>query len=359
MFFNIDADKGKVIRGWLAPDNPSATPKILVRAQGYNDFEIEGTIQRNDILNLGVHSTGMVGFEVNDSLIPGLEKIENVEFFEAESRLPIFRRFLPARHIERNLFLFDCSVRPLERILANAKSKFALNYTASERHAFETMLVIINNKSAKSIFITGRSSYTRYSHYLENANFTTAALLGDPFEELAQRLLLLSLIQKSDASHLLPQLFTGLTPLADLARDLPLDDSKALLQRFRQATDAQREALASPMTRTFACNVNEHPERRHVPMALENLASMNLVGVRSQFQAFGSLLAGIIGADLVGDYEPVLHPSIRALADRLSGISLVSDLVEDDLALYSFAQESVNAALNNQGEAVARDTQTI
>jgi hypothetical protein len=359
MFFNIDVDNGSVIRGWLAPDNPSATPRILVRAQGYNDFEIEATIQRNDVLNLGVHSTGMVGFEVNETIIPELAKIENIEFFESESRTPIFRRYLPGRHIERNLFLFDCSVRPLEPVLAAARSKFVLNYPASERYAFETMLVILNNKSAKSIFVTGRTSYVRYAHYLENANFTSVALLGDPFEELAQRLLLLNLIQKSDASHLVSLFFSGIAPLADFARDLPLDDNKALLQRFRQATDAQREALASPMTRMFGCGVNENPERRHVATALENLASMNLVGVRGQFPAFASLLAGIIGVDIIGDFDPVAHPTIRTLADRLSGISLVSDLLEDDIALYSFAQESVNAALNDQGDAIARDTQTI
>lgn len=359
MFFNIDVDAGKSIRGWLAPDNPSAIPKILVRAQGCDEFTIEATIQRGDVRDLGVHSTGMVGFEVNASMVPGLENLENVELLEAETGIPIFRRFLPGRHIEKKVFFFDCSVRPLERILANAKSKFTLNYPSSERYAFETMLVIINNAACKSIFISGRSNYNRYAHYLGNVGYVTAALLGDPFEELAQRLLLLSLIQKSDAAHLLPLLFTGVTPLVDFAKDLPLDDSKALLQKFRLATDAQREALVSPMTRTFGCNVGEEPDRRHVSVALENLASMNLVGVRSEFAAFGELLAGLIGQDLVGDFEPVVHPTIRALADRLSRISLVADLLEDDLALYSYVEESIRSALSDPAGVVARDTQTM
>lgn len=359
MFFNIDADYGSSIVGWLAPDNPSATPRIVVRAQGFNDFEIGATIQRDDIRDLGVHSTGMVGFEVTAELIPGLEKIESIEFREAESGIQIFRRHLSGKHIDQKLFFFDCSVRPLEQVLTRAKQKFTMNYSSSERYAFETMLVIINNSFSNSIFISGRSSYIRYAHYLENAKFMTVALLGDPFEELAQRLLLLNLIQKSDAAHILDMLFSGITPLVDFARDLPLDDSKALLQRFRLATDAQREALVSPMTRTFGCSIGENPERRHVPIALENLASMTLVGVRSQFQTFGSLLAGLIGADIVGDFEPVVHPTIRVLADRLSGISLVSDLLEDDLALYSFAQQSINSVLSDQADVITRDTQTI
>jgi hypothetical protein len=86
---------------------------------------------------------------------------------------------------------------------------------------------------------------------------------------------------------------------------------------------------------------------------------MELVGVRSRFRDFSALLAGILGHDLTGDYEPVVHPSISALADRLSRISLVADLLEADLALYSFAEESVVSALSDDADVVARDTHTM
>jgi hypothetical protein len=207
--------------------------------------------------------------------------------------------------------------------------------------------------------MSGRSSYPRYSHFLANAQFTTAALLNDPFEELAQRLVILSLIQKSDSTHMLPLLFSGLTALTKFARDLPIEDTKGMLAKFRNVTDEEREALMSPMTRMFGCIPGETPERRHVTAALENLASMDLVGARSRFRDFSALLAGILGHDLAGDYEPVVHPSISALADRLSRISLVADFLEDDLALYSFAEESIVSALSDDGNVVARDTQTM
>ena len=165
--------------------------------------------------------------------------------------------------------------------------------------------------------------------------------MSDPFEELAQRLVILSLIQKSDSARMLPLLFTGLTALTKFVSDMSFEDSKGLLAKFRNATDEEREALVSPMTRMFGCNPGEAPERRHVTAALENLASMDIVGVRSRFRDFSALLAGMLGHDLTGDYEPVVHPSISALADRLSRISLVADLLEDDLALYSFAEELI------------------
>ncbi len=359
MFFNIDADDGAAIRGWLAPDNPSAIPKILVRRPGEEDIEISATIERPDVRDLGMHSTGLVGFVVDDSVIAGLSGIQDVELLEADSGVLIYRRFQQGRHIERKLFFFDSSIRPIEKLAGRAKSLFTLTYPSTERYPFETMLVLINNSFNKSIFMSGRSSFPRYSHFLANAGFTTAALLGDPFEELAQRLILLNLIQRSDASHMLPRLFTGLTALTDFVRDLPLEDPKGLLAKFRLATDAERDALVSPMTRMFGCNPGETPERRHVSAALENLASMDLVGVRSRFHDFSALLAGLLGHDLTGDYEPVIHPTVSALADRLSRISLVADLLEDDLALYSFAEESIGVVLSDQADLVARDTQTI
>lgn len=359
MFFNIDADDGAAIRGWLAPDNPSALPKILVRRPGEEDIEISATIQRPDVRDLGVHATGLVGFLVDDKLVQGLAGVEDIELLEADTGILIYRRFKKGQHIERKFFLFDGSIRPIEKLGGRSRNLFTLTYASTERYAFETMLVLINNSFNKSIFMSGRSSFPRYSHFLSNAKFTTAALLSDPFEELAQRLVILSLIQKSNSTHMLPLLFTGLTALTNFVRDLPLEDPKGILAKFRNVTDEEREALISPMTRMFGCIPGETPERRHVSGALENLASMELVGVRSRFRDFSALLAGILGHDLTGDYEPVVHPSISALADRLSRISLVADLLEADLALYSFAEESIVSALSDDGDVVARDTQTI
>ncbi len=358
MFFNIDYDNGGVICGWLAPDNPSAVPKILVRRPGEEDIEISATIQRPDVRDLGVHVTGLVGFAVDGSIVKGLPDLENIELLDADTGILIYRRFKAGKHIERKFFLFDSSIRPIEKLGGRSKNLFTLTYPSTERYGFETMLVLINNGFNKSIFMSGRSSYPRYSHFLSNAQFMTAALLSDPFEELAQRLVILSLIQKSDSTRMLPLLFTGLTALTNFVRDLPFEDSKGMLAKFRNVTDQEREALMSPMTRMFGCIPGETPERRHVTAALENLASMDLVGVRRRFRDFSALLTGILGHDLAGDYEPVAHPSISALAERLSRISLVADLLEDDLALYSFAEESVVSALSD-GHAIARDTQTM
>src|SRR5208283_5676673 len=116
MFFNIDVDEGGAIRGWLALDNPSVIPSLIVLIPGREEIRVEANVMRHDIKELGIHNTGQVGFEVDRRLVEGLDQIDDITIVEAESRLPIFRRFQIDRHIEKKVFLFDSSAIPQRNI---------------------------------------------------------------------------------------------------------------------------------------------------------------------------------------------------------------------------------------------------
>ncbi|MGO9431074.1 hypothetical protein [Rhodoblastus sp.] len=221
------------------------------------------------------------------------------------------------------------------------------------------MLVIINNHFTQSIAISGRSNFNRYAPFLNNAGYIRAALLRDPFEELAERLLFLKLLGKSDLANLIGMYTRGFESLLELARDLPLNDQKAMTAAFRSITDEQREAIKSPMTRILGCNIGESPEHRHVPIALENLATMDVVGTRALFGPFKELLAGILGANIFGDEVPTCFPSISHLAASLSRIGVIADLLEHDRALYSYVEQSIDIGLAGSEAPSKRETQAI
>lgn len=359
MFFNVDADTGRSISGWVAPDNPSATPRIVIVIPGRDDIEVEAGRPRADVRDLGIHATGLIGFHIDTSLIPDLDAINDVAILEAQTRMPIYRRFQIERHLERKLMLFDSSLMPQRRILANVGRHFSLNYASSERYSLETMIVLINNHMAKSAFISGRSNFNRYTGYLVKAGYMRAALLREPFEELAERIMFLNLLAKSEAAHLLPNFVTGVESLVEFVRDLPLTDPKALLPAFRRLSDEQKLALASPMVRMLGCNVEETPERRHVPIALDNLASMDLVGSRDRYDAFHAMLTQLMGADILGGERPSMFTTVKEFAHSLSRIGLVADLLEHDLALYALANEAIEAGLEGREDEVMRDTQSM
>lgn len=341
MFFNIDGDSGDTINGWLAPDNPSVTPKLLIVVPGRPDLVLDANVSRPDISDLGLHSSGRVGFSITDSVLPGLAELSDLEIQEAESRIPIYRRFIAERHLNRKLFLFDASVMPQRAIQKALADHFALFYNNSERFPLETMIVLIANTFSKSLCFCGRPNLSRYSTFLESGEYFRAALLREPVEELSERLLFLKLLSKSTAPHHIETFASGLQPLMDFVQRAPLEDPKQLLNAFRQIDDAQRHALTSPMVRMFACGIDENPTHDHVSLALERLATLDAVGTRAKFANFRTLLQRLIDPKVLSGVQCVSYPSVAALADTLQQSGIVLDLLEHDLALYAHVEQAL------------------
>lgn len=355
MHFIIDSDSGNSIKGWLAPDNPSLTPTIIIIIPGRNEIAVQANVTRAGIRDLGLHSTGLVGFDVNTKIVPDLDQIDDIEIVEAETRLPIYRRLQKGRHIERKMFLFDCSIMPQRRILSAIEKHFTLTYSNSERNGLETTINIISNPFNSSIFISGRSLLSRYDQYLKNKGYVRVALLREPFEELAERLLFLNFLAKEGASSYLETYSTGVTTLIDFARELPLNDPRGLTTAFRATSDQQRRELMSPMTKVFGCDLDEVPKRVHVSKALDNLATIDVVGTRERYGLFKELLSGVLGVDVLGEEGPTSFRTVKGLATTLSRIGLVADLLEEDLALYAYVDEAITEGISHHGGEIRRD----
>ncbi|WP_442753564.1 hypothetical protein ACNHKD_11180 [Methylocystis sp. JAN1] len=347
MNFIVDGDTGSVISGWLTPDNPSATPSFVVVIPGRDEIEIRANVDRLDIRDLGMHGTGQCGFRVDQEIVPDLPSLVDVEILEAETRLPIFRRFQPDDEVERKVFVFDCAIIPQRRLVAEIKSRFSLTYFNSERHGLETTVAMIANPANRSVFISGRTNLMRYDYLLKEKGFLRVALLREPHEELAERLYFFNfLVREGDASSF-STYTSGVRSLLDFARDLPFNDLKALTGAFRASSEQHRRELMSPMTKVFGCDVDEPPKHANVSRALDSLADFDVVGTRERFPLFKDLLAGAIGSNILGDEEPVVFQSVKTLAANLAKIGVVNDLLADDLALYSYAEDAINEGVLN------------
>ncbi len=358
MFFNIDADDGHAVRGWIVLDNPGAVPSITVIMPGRPEINLEANVERPDVQELGIHTTGQVGFEINETVVPGIASLDELAIVETESRLPIFRRSR-AHHIEQRLYLFDAGALPQKQLLQKLSKNFSLSYLNTERFSLETMLVIINNKFSRSTLMHGRSNFNRYTSFLANGGFLRAALLREPFEEFAERLMFMKILARSPSGNLGSIHTTGLEPLIDFAGALPIEDAKGVLAAFRALDREQRQILSNPMTRLFGCNFDELPERKHIGVALENLATMEVVGTKARFEDFRGLLAGTLGRDVLGEQRPHHFEPAVQFGATLSKIGIVADMLEYDLELYSLADEAIQSVWEGASEAVARDTHSI
>ena len=356
MFFNIDGDDGHAIRGWIVLDNPAAEPSLIAVVPGRGEVLIRADIQRVDVRDLGIHTTGKVGFHVDDTAVPGLASLEDLSLLEAESRLLIFRRSTPL-HLKKKVYFFDAGILPQNPISQALEQNFTMSYFGSEKHSLETMLVLINNHAVNSILLQGRSNFNRYSSFLNNADFMRIALLREPFEELAERILYLKILGRMRATSPLAPDLAHLGPLIDFAIDVPVDDAKGMLGAFRRLAPELRDRLANPMTRLFGCNIDEQPQRRHVSVALENLASMDVVGTKEGFDLFRDLVAGHLGRNVMVDVAPHRIELAETLGKVLGEIGLVADLLAYDLDLYQFAGEAIVSAFEAGTGLVTRHTE--
>lgn len=350
MRFSIDIDSGDAISGWLAPDNPSVSPRIAVVVPGREDVEIDGMVIRRDVVDAGYHLTGACGFLITADMVTDLPRLMDVEIREAETRLPIYRRFAPGRDLRKKLFLFDCSVLPQRRLLDRIARRFSLTYRHTERNGAETTLACIVNPGAQSAFFCGRSHVLRYDDVLNDQGFLRAALMRDPFEELAERLYFLNYLAQEGGDA--PASYAhGLRSLLGFASGLPFKDPRGVAVAFRAASETQRRELMSPMTRVFGCDVDEPPRHANVTRALQKLAGFDVVGLRENFPMFRDLLAGVLGEDVLDEEAPVSYPAIRSLADTLSGIGMVNDLLAEDLALYAYVTDAIDEGLRQRVDA--------
>lgn len=343
MKFHIDHDTGNAIIGWVVPDNPSETPRVTVIFHDgeHDELDVEAFIPRQDIVDLGLHNTGIVGFAIDERMVPKLARMQEIEIVEAETRVSIYRRYRIDRHVDKKVFLLTFGTFIQQTIIRQANRCFALNYNFVDRHSFDTMCALVYNYYCGSVFLSGRPMYNRYAVGLSDMEYLQAALLRDPFEELAERLMLLKLVARNGSSALLSTFAHGLEPVLDWAASLDLKDEAGVSGSIRRLSGAQRAVLANPMTRALGCGVEERAERRHVGISLDNLSRMQAVGTQAAYTDFCRLFNGAVGAVVLDGTGSETFPGIEPVAEILMRMTPVVDLLEHDLALYSYVEECI------------------
>ena len=62
MLFHIDEDTGSRIVGWVMPDNPATTPKVVIHLRPEHHVVIDAFVVRPLLREQGLRDTGVCGF---------------------------------------------------------------------------------------------------------------------------------------------------------------------------------------------------------------------------------------------------------------------------------------------------------
>ncbi|MGO9006990.1 MAG: hypothetical protein ACLQIQ_08405 [Beijerinckiaceae bacterium] len=341
MLFNIEQDFGERVIGYVVPDGYSGVPTIRVCNKGEELYTFAANEKREALVHAGRHETGQCGFSIDTSVLPDLRDLGDLELFDAETDILIYRRPRP-HNIKKKLLRLETHLFPLWTLDNAIAPQFQYFAKGIESFGRETVTQLFLLNRVESVYLSGKILYKNYGYFIESG-FQTLMMLQDPYEELAERLLVLSKIRQVGAAHLGMRESVALEPAMDFAEALPTQDEKGLRRALRQMPENVTALLANPLVRQLTtASPDEMPGGGAVAAGLDILANSALVGLRREPGKFLQGLAELveIEADLL-PHTP-RFATVAPLAQLLKNSGEVDRILEKDIELYHYVEAAFN-----------------
>ncbi|NNM74541.1 hypothetical protein [Enterovirga aerilata] len=345
MLFNIEHDLGREIIGYLVPDGFTGRATIRVTRRGDELLTKQTDSLRESLVHAGRHETGLCGFTIDDGEIPGLAEITDLEIRDAESDVIIYRRYNPEAIVRQKIFRLETHLLPLSRIDRAVQPRFQFYFPSIDRFGLETTHQMFLMNNTDSVYASGRVSYRSVEYYLDQG-YTSVAMVQEPFEELAERVLLLRLIGENRAGILGLRDSVTFETVKSFASGLPLDSDRALSRAFRDMDPEVANMLTDPVTRQLTTRLpDEVLKPSSIGQALSVLSGFRIVGVRHRAELFADALVDALSLHTgeVPVVEPI--PAARELGARLREMPSVERLLEHDIAVFHFLSEAFEKSL--------------
>jgi hypothetical protein len=340
MLFMVWSDTGDCIKAYMVPDNFSSQSSLSFFSGG----DLLKTLPPNAFNeHIGArHETGQVGFIVDETMVEGLSKIEELEIRDSETDILVYRRTAEPKR-QAQIFRLETHVFPLWRFDQALKPHFKFWYDRIDRHTAETARNILSFHAFGSLYSSGRLLYGNYDYYIYKHQ-KTAIIFHDPYEELAERLLIFNRLGM-DANRLLNDRDAMIfAPILDIARSLKTFDEREL-RRVLGAVEPRTLALiGDPLTRQLVCQSPDEPAPRGaVNKTLKTLSEFDIVGTRRGERLFRAGMAELLGEPEI-EIPPIPEiPKVRDLARRLRAVRWIEGLIENDLEVYQNVTEAFAA----------------
>lgn len=345
MLFATEYDSGTRISGYAVPDGVSSSLDLCVRSGGNDIFELCANQPRPDIAASGRHHTGACGFSLSMDQIPGLADLQDLEIFELSSNVLIYRR-PNMRFLPRKVLRLETHMLPLWRLDKAISPFFQYSVDNIEKYGKETTTQFFLMHNVPSVYLSGKILYRNYNFYIDE-KFECIVLLQDPFEEMAERILILGHMKQATLSHMGERDTVSLQPAVAYFADTDITDEAAVHLAFKDLPDDVAAILSDPLVRQFSTTLpGERAGKRGVTAALDVLTSFAIVSLRSESDRFLDATAELLGID------PALLPPIPGfgkvpvLADMLRRSRNAGYLIEKDRELFSHIAGAVQKASN-------------
>lgn len=333
MLFSLDYDVGSSLGFYLVPDTGGTVPSVRLLDDGVEIKVLAANENRPELIGSGRHATGQCGFILNDEVLPGIAGIGALEIEEADSGLPIYRRPRP-QFLAEKVFRLETHLLPLWRIDDTIRSRFQYWYRGIDRRGFETSTQVFCIVDLVSAFISGRMFLKTVEQYLASG-FKTIVLFRDPYEELAERLIILKNATDKTKELLGPRDSLTFEPVMQGLDDVERLDEESLRRFFKRAPSEVTRPLMNPLVRQLTCGgPDDMPRKTAIAQALLALSTFEIVSLRSDAAHFSEALGEMLG--LGPSAIPVMNEYGRVsdLARTLRAIHEVEGVIDYDLNIF-------------------------
>ncbi|MGF1446553.1 MAG: hypothetical protein ACFBRM_10180 [Pikeienuella sp.] len=337
MLFNVEADQGHEIVGYLVPDSFTDIPRLALFSRGQMLWAGQAAEPRPALVASGRHRTGQCGFRIGPTAVPDLAQRGDVELRCMATGLTIYRRFAGRPVVARRVFRLETRCVPLTRFDRELEPFFQAWHPQIDRYGAETIdqLFLLNGRG--SSYASGRLQVPGHGA-LADGSVAVLLLLRDPFEELAERLSVLSGARGPVARHLPLRERLALAPAIEAVRSVDLAAPRALRRAIRRLDEAAAAALSNPLTRQLTRPVpGELCAADAVATALRTLSSFDLVSVADLPGYFETGVGALLGVPAPLPIRDPHAAEIGEIADTLSRIGAVEAMLECDLEVYASA----------------------
>jgi hypothetical protein len=345
MLFNIDADSGNQVSGWVMPNNPAATPSVIAYLNANNHVVVEASLYHALLKEQGLHNTGICGFVLDESNCRDLAAAKRLEIHDAETNLLLYRRRPEDGLINRKFFRLESQLFRSVTVDDALEPHFQMAYPALELQSEETIRAIMTIQFSQSIYISGRIFWRFWEPLLRDRGYTVGTLLRDPFCELAERLLILKLASSPEGERIADAVGPEVQAAAAHFRTIDLRDISAIEATLQSPPLELRSIVYNPLTHLLAAaNPFDPPAAQPTARALESLADMDVVGLRQDTGSFFEQLSGILEASqsFSGEVVPTSSTVVQ-WAEVLRERPAMRRLIEMDLVVYQTAFDIIHA----------------
>ena len=345
MLFSIDEDSGARVIGWVMPNHPSSTPRIRAYFNDEQKHVVEAQIFRPLLKEQGLHNTGICGFVLDENTCSGISTAEVLSLYDDETNTLIYQRRPTGPLFEFKLLRVETQLLRLTPVDDVFKPRFHMTYLGLESIPDETTTSIFGIPFTSSIYAAGRIHYHNFSALLHDRGFKTVILLRDPYEELAERLLILKLAKTPAAGGSVKLLGQAILGALHIVRDVDFSTVEGVDRAVDRIDDVSRPLLQNSLARQLSTKSDDDPlDPMAVGTALDTLSEFDLVGMRSNWRSFAEMFGAVMGIDpQLPDAKLESYRSVQDLADVLRASAKVSDLIGMDMEIY----EAVSRATEN------------